>query len=161
MAVVVGLRHSVYMVNRRKVITAASLVVVSVAGLAWLLSRQGLDTAEKWVSILGMFVSVSLGSGGVALGWLAFRHARNATTPLPAAPASPRVSASGIGSTAILGDNEGDIDVEISGIRTSPAAPPPVAEGVSASGDAATAIWGNNRKTIKARVTETDQGGRS
>src|SRR5688572_4028659 len=141
------------MTNRRNVIIAASLVVVSLAGFTWFLTGQGLDDAEKWVSILGMFVSVCLGAGGVALGWLTLRHSRTTAT-------RPWASASGRGATAIAGDNDGGIDTEVSGSGGQPAGSPPATGGVSASGAGATAIGGHNRGDIRTRVTGTDQGGR-
>jgi len=40
------------------------------------LTGQGLDRAEKWVSIVGMVVSVSLSAAGLLLGWLTWRRAQ-------------------------------------------------------------------------------------
>jgi uncharacterized membrane protein YbhN (UPF0104 family) len=75
------MRHYWYMATRRNAIIAAALVVFSLVGLTWFLTRQGLDDAEKWVSILGMFVSICLGTAGVALGWLTWRHSRTTAAP--------------------------------------------------------------------------------
>ncbi|MEV0133805.1 hypothetical protein AB0H83_35735 [Dactylosporangium sp. NPDC050688] len=141
------------MANRRNVIIASGLVCASFFGVAWFLTGQGLDNAEKWVSIVGMFVSVCLGIGGVALGWLTWRQPQGTTPP-------SRVSASGAGATAIAGDSEGDIDTEVSGVRTPQGAPAPAPAQISASGDGSTAIGGDNRGNIRSRVSGTDQSAR-
>lgn len=147
-------RHYSYVVHRRKVIIALALLLSSVAGFIWFLVGESLDDAEKWVSIAGVATSVCLGAAGVALAWLTWRQARGADP-------SPRVRASGAGSTAIGGGNNGKIDARVSGTRARPAAAAPEPGGVVASGDGATAIGGDNRGDIRTEVTDRRRGRRS
>jgi hypothetical protein len=56
------------------VITSASLIVVGVAGWVVVLTGQGLDRGEKWVSIAGAVVSAILSAAGLWLGWLTWRQ---------------------------------------------------------------------------------------
>ncbi|WP_431902201.1 hypothetical protein [Micromonospora chalcea] len=88
-----------------RVVLAAVLSLAGLAGVVIFLARQGLDRAEKWTSLVGMFVSVAVAVAGLVLGWLTWRQ-----TSRPAAGSrSGRVSrtgtamATGGGSTAVTG----------------------------------------------------------
>ncbi len=59
-----------------KVIAVATVLAGVSAGLVVVLAGQGLDRAEKWVSLAGVVVSVMLSGGGLALGWLTWRQGR-------------------------------------------------------------------------------------
>jgi len=127
------------------VIFPGVLVVLGVAGCVWVLTGQGLDRAEKWVSLVGMFISVGVGLAGAVLGWVTWRRsviqARSAT------------AASGEGSVAIADFNSGKISSQSSGPsdgRWTGAGVEP-AGGVTASGPSAVAIGGANTGDITTR----------
>ncbi|MDP9791917.1 hypothetical protein J2S43_000429 [Catenuloplanes nepalensis] len=65
-----------------KVILAVVLLAGGIAGLVAVLGGEGLDRAEKWVSIGGVIASVVLSGLGVAVSWFAWR--RPAVGPAPA-----------------------------------------------------------------------------
>ncbi|GIF75751.1 hypothetical protein [Asanoa siamensis] len=52
-----------------KVIIAVLLIVVGLVGCTAFLTGQGLDRAEKWVSISGTVISVVVGVYGLVLAW--------------------------------------------------------------------------------------------
>lgn len=52
-----------------KVISAAVLTGAGLAGCVVLLTGEGLDRAEKWVSITGAVVSVAISFAGLRLSW--------------------------------------------------------------------------------------------
>jgi hypothetical protein len=53
------------MSRRLKVIIATVLAVVGLAGCVVFLTGQGLERAEKWVSLVGAFASAAMGVGGL------------------------------------------------------------------------------------------------
>ncbi|MFI6272498.1 hypothetical protein [Micromonospora zamorensis] len=57
-----------------KVTSAAALVAAGVGGAMVLLSGEGLDRAEKWVSIAGVVASVMLGGLGLVVAWFSWRR---------------------------------------------------------------------------------------
>lgn len=67
-----------------RVVVALVLIGLGTAGCVLVLSGQGLDRAEKWVSIVGMFVSVGLGLAGLLLTWCS----RGSTPPAGAVTAA-------------------------------------------------------------------------
>lgn len=52
---------------------AAASMIVAMSGMAFVLLGQGLDRAEKWVSIAGVCLSVIFGGAGAVLGFLQWR----------------------------------------------------------------------------------------
>ena len=133
-------------------IFAAALLVPGLAGFVWFLTGEGLDDAEKWVSIVGMCVSICLSVAGLVVAWLTWRQSLSAASPR-------QVHATGGGSTAIGGSNDGAITIKVSGVRPGRAASPGRGD-VSATGDGSTAIGGDNHGDIGTEVTGPDQGGR-
>jgi hypothetical protein len=66
-----------------KVAAATVLIIIGVGGAVKaidFLGTEGLDRAEKWISIAGMVVSTGIGIGGLLLGWASLRVG----TPAPA-----------------------------------------------------------------------------
>jgi len=57
-----------------RAVAAVVLVGSSVVACVVVLAGQGLDRAEKWVSIAGVVVSVVVGVAGVVVGWQAWQH---------------------------------------------------------------------------------------
>lgn len=72
-----------------RVVAAVVLLGSGVAGCVVVLAGQGLDRAEKWVSIGGVVVSVVFGVAGVVLGWLTWRQ--HPTTQQPSGPSEQAV----------------------------------------------------------------------
>ncbi|WP_433796638.1 hypothetical protein [Actinoplanes sp. CA-252034] len=71
-------------------ITAAALFVAALSGWAVFLSGQGLEDADRWVTVVGFFVTTVLAAGSIAAAWWASRP------PIPARPAATdRVDGSG------------------------------------------------------------------
>ncbi|WP_405090179.1 hypothetical protein OG767_21250 [Micromonospora sp. NBC_01392] len=60
---------------------AAVSVVVAVSGVTVVLLGEGLDRAEKWVSIAGVVLSVIFGAAGAVLGFLHWRHSEATRRP--------------------------------------------------------------------------------
>ncbi|MBO3744277.1 hypothetical protein [Actinoplanes flavus] len=128
-------------------IFAVALVVLGLGGVGWVLSGLGLDRAEKWVSLVGVFLSVSLGAAGVILGWATWRHSRG--------PERPATTAAGPSSVAVADANSGKIDAQAtgaSGENRAGSAPP---GGVTALGPASVAIGGTNTADITTRFDGT------
>ncbi|GAB7047416.1 hypothetical protein [Catenuloplanes indicus] len=73
-----------------KVIVAVVLLAAGITGLVIVLGGEGLDRAEKWVSIGGVIASVVLSALGVAVSWLAWRRPA-AVAPAPAPAPHPGV----------------------------------------------------------------------
>ena len=138
--------------NQRKVIFAAALAVTGLAGFIWFLTGQGLDHAEKWVSVSGVGISTALGVAGVSLGWLTWRQSRPVRQPV-------RVRASGAGSAAIGGNNRGKIVTRVSGSHPHHAPLAPASGEVEASGDGAVAVGRDNHADIRTEVTRTNPDG--
>ncbi len=79
--------HDGWMKRAAMTVTAALLVGAGVMGATVFLTSEGLDRAEKWVSISGVIVSVALGVGGLVLAWLSLRLVR-ANPPAAVVPPS-------------------------------------------------------------------------
>ncbi|WP_194820892.1 hypothetical protein [Micromonospora sp. S-DT3-3-22] len=131
---------------------AAVLLGGGLAGFVVLLAGQGLDRAEKWVSLVGVFASVALSAGGLGLGWLTWRHSRTGIR------AKPPVNASGAGSVAIGGDSTAEIRTSVLGTRPLAAASADGSAGVSASGAGSVAIGGNSGAPIRTTIAVPDEG---
>jgi len=128
------------------VITAVVLVLAGLAGWGVVLTGQGLDRAEKWISIVGVCLSTILGLAGLILAWLTWRQGQ----PTPTLP--PTVHTPGTGAVGIGGDNQGRIRTEATG-TTTPPPPPPPGPGVSAGGAGSVAIGGTNTAPIHTKTT--------
>lgn len=124
-------------------IFAVVLVALGVAGCVWFLTGQGLDRAEKWVSLVGVFLAVALGVAGTFLGWASWRGSR--------VRAGTATTASGERSVAIAELNSGKIETQSpdSLDRGRAGGAPP--GGVTASGSGAVAIGGANTGDITTR----------
>lgn len=77
--------------------------LIGLAGVVVFLTGQGLDRAEKWVSLVGVFVSVAVGIGGLVIGWLAWRQTPAGTERRGSVRRTGNATATGRGSTAISG----------------------------------------------------------
>jgi uncharacterized membrane protein len=64
-----------------KVILAGLLVGLALWG--FFLAKQGLDRADKWSSVVGMFASTLLGVAGLVMGWLGLRNAAGSSSAGP------------------------------------------------------------------------------
>jgi hypothetical protein len=101
--------HAVHMARPLKVVIAVALFAVGLIGCVVLLTGQGLDRAEKWVSLVGVFVSVAMSAAGLVLGWLTWRQApaQPPAGPVPTSSSGTTGTASGTGSIAAGGDITG------------------------------------------------------
>ncbi|MEU8004176.1 hypothetical protein AB0B66_23720 [Catellatospora sp. NPDC049111] len=135
-----------------KVGVAAILVVVGGIGAGWFLLGEGLDRAEKWVSIVGMCVSMAMGAGGLVLGWLTWRQTRADGRAVPA------VAARGVGAVSVGGGSDAEIRTDVSGMAALLSPPPGEGAGVDASGTGSVAVGGDNTAPISTRVTAPDAG---
>ncbi|WP_158610799.1 hypothetical protein [Micromonospora endolithica] len=126
------------------------LVAVGAVGAGWFLLGEGLDRAEKWVSIVGVCVSTALSGGGLLLGWLTWRQTRAVSH------ATRAVTALGVGAVGIGGSSGGQIQTDVSGVAklTSPA--PGGGAGVHAGGLGSVAVGGDSTAPISTRVTGPD-----
>ncbi|WP_433124984.1 hypothetical protein ACQPWW_21315 [Micromonospora sp. CA-240977] len=102
-----------------KVLVALGMFLVGVLGCVVVLTGLGLDEAEKWASVVGVFVSAGIGVAGLVLGWLALRQpaATGGAAPVSATRTGPAV-ASGPGSrvnTGVSGVASGGSTVARSG----------------------------------------------
>lgn len=136
-----------------RALSALGLILVGGTGAVLSLTGQGLDRAEKWVSIVGTVTSVALAVAGLGLGWLTWRQAQRQTRARPTAVASP-----GIGAVAVGGDSAAEVSTEVAGI-VPPAAlsATPAPQSVSASGLGSVAIGGNSTAPIRSKVTGPDE----
>lgn len=135
-------------------IIAVALAVLGLAGCVWVLTGQGLDRAEKWVSLVGVFLSAGLGIAGAILGGVTWRHGR--------IQERPATTASGESAVAIADLNSGRISTRSSGPPGSGRAGAGPPGGVTASGPSAVAIGGANTGDITTRYdaaprTEKDE----
>lgn len=114
-----------------KVIMSVVLVGLGLAGCVYFLLGQGLDKAEKWASVVGVFVSVAIGVAGLVLSWATWRQARPALAHPPAgslgeaagqdtAPAAGQRHAGNLAMTATATDQakvyqvgQGDLTINI------------------------------------------------
>lgn len=85
-------------------LVALGMFLVGVIGCIVVLSGQGLEEAEKWASVVGVFVSAGVGVAGLVLGWLALRQpaATAGSAPVSVTRTGPAV-ARGPGSRANTG----------------------------------------------------------
>ena len=129
-----------------RVASAVFLVIVgAAAGAGWFLLGEGLDRAEKWVSIVGVCVSIVMGAGGLLLAWLTWRQSR--------AGESPTVAARGAGAVGVRGSSGGSIRTDISGVVMPTSGPAGSKAGVDASGTGSVAVGGDSTAPISTRVT--------
>jgi hypothetical protein len=75
----------------RRITLAVVLCAAGAVSAGVFLTGQGLDRAEKWVSIAGAVISVVIGAAGVLVGWRTLHH-----TPAPRRAAGPGVTPSPI-----------------------------------------------------------------
>lgn len=124
------------------------LGIVGAIGCGMLLARQGLDRAEKLVSIGVGLASLLIAAGGLWLAWLTWRQAA-----LPPAAPAPPVTAGGVGAAAVGGSSSERITTEVSGIA--PAAAPPTVggSGVHATGTGSVAVGRDSTAPISTKVT--------
>jgi hypothetical protein len=73
-------------------ITAVVLLVAALTGWAVFLSGQGLENADRWVTVAGFFVSTLLAAGSFGLAWSA---SRAPTRQRAAPPGADQVAGSG------------------------------------------------------------------
>jgi hypothetical protein len=144
-------RHDIPMSRSLNVIFSVVLVVAGAAGAlvcGVLLAQQGLDRAEKWVSITVGITSVVVAVTGVWLAWLTWRRTANTSTSV-----SP-VHAGGTGAVALWGNSAGQITTNVSGVPMPPA-PAPLSDtaGVNAAGAGSVAIGGNSTAPIRTKIT--------
>ncbi len=133
-----------------KACAAVLLVVVGAVGGGWFLLGEGLDRAEKWISIVGVCVSTALSGGGLLLGWLTWRQTRAVSR------AAPAVTAPGIGAVGIGGRSSGEIRTDVSGVAESTSPVPGGAAGIHAGGTGSVAVGGDSTAPISTRVTGPD-----
>jgi hypothetical protein len=94
--------HNSAMSRTLKVALAAGLAGLGLAGLVVVLVNQGLDRAEKWTSLVGMFVSAGIGALGVFLAWRTLRGT-SAGAGSGRVSRTGKATASGPGSVAVSG----------------------------------------------------------
>lgn len=133
----------------KKPARVAVSAAVAIAGLAAtvvcviLLARQGLDRAEKILSIASCLFTIA----GFALSWLTWRRTA------PALPETPATASSGPASVAVAGSSSGSIDAEASDVDPSQGTPAAPASGVHATGAGSVAVGGDNSGRIRTRAT--------
>ena len=138
------------MSRRPRVIVAVALVAVGLVGCVLFLNGQGLDRAEKWVSLVGVFTSAAMSAGGLVLGWLTWRQAG-------AEAGKPRsVHAAGAGAVAVGRDSANEINTEVSGVAPSTTLAPEARDGIGAGGTGSVAIGGSSTAPIRTKVTGND-----
>ena len=129
---------------KRTVRVIGAIVIFAVGTtLVALLFREGLDRAEKWISALGMPVTLLLSAW--TLWWPVVRRRP--------------VVASGVASAAVGGNNVGAIStrVRLPGSPTS-AQTEDMAEGVHATGSGAVAVGGDNAASIRTDLAQGYHG---
>ena len=122
------------------------LAFLTVAGaLSALLATQGLDDTEKWFSIAGVLISVTL----AALSWVRGRDS-SADTGVVA----------GTGSVHVGGDNHGQISTNITASSDSTPAQPKTGRSGLHLGPGAVQIGGSNHRTgvIRTNIDRKDPG---
>jgi hypothetical protein len=135
--------------RRLRMIVAGILIVVGIVGCLLFLRWEGLDRAEKWVSLVGVFVSVAIGVAGLALSWLSWRHGQSGQ------PGQRPVHSSAPGAVAVGGDSGAEVVTEVSGVagRVGSAAAVLPGTGVTAGGVASVAIGGDSAAPIRTRFS--------
>lgn len=134
--------------------TAMVLVAVGVLGVVWFLRGEGLDRAEKWVSIGGVCISTVIGVAGLFVAWRTWQQTRQNRRP------ERRATAAGSGAVGIWGNNRAEIRTEVSGVDTSTSSSSGRGTGVRAEGAGSVAVGGDNTAPISTRVTGLDGGRR-
>ena len=138
-----------------RVIIAVGVLAAGVGGCVVFLTGQGLDRAEKWMSISGVVVSVVVGAAGLVLGWLTVKQSRSSST----AEATRTATASGVGAVAVGGHSNAEVATEVSGaLPPSTRRSPIPSGGTHATGAGSVAVGGNNTGPIRTRVTGPGQG---
>jgi hypothetical protein len=86
------------MTRASTVLLATVLGVAGLAGVVVFLTGQGLDRAEKWVSLVGVFISLAVAIAGLILAW-------RTTSAVPAGRVrrTGNATAVGPGSRAVTG----------------------------------------------------------
>ncbi|MER6590351.1 hypothetical protein ABT214_00480 [Micromonospora purpureochromogenes] len=133
-----------------KVGAAAVLVVVGAVGAGWFLLGEGLDRAEKWVSIVGVCVSTAMSAGGLLLGLLTWQQTRADSR------AARSVTARGAGAVGVGGNSGAEIRTDVSGVAVPMSLPPGGVAGVYAGGTGSVAVGGDSTAPISTRVTGAD-----
>ncbi|MFI6822522.1 hypothetical protein ACIBJE_16440 [Micromonospora sp. NPDC050187] len=132
--------------GRLRVVMAAVLFGVGATGIVVVLAGQGVDRAEKWVSLVVGPMSVALTAAGLGVGWLTWRQSRSGAGMRP-------VDASGPGAVAIGGDSHGVTEANVSDVSAVSPIPPPAGGGVRAAGAGSVAIGGSSTASIRTTVT--------
>ncbi|WP_141725127.1 RIP homotypic interaction motif-containing protein [Micromonospora pallida] len=78
---------------------AAVSAIVAISGVALVLLGEGLDRAEKWVSIAGVLLSVVFGGAGAVFGFLHWRRSEIAKE-VPTSAAGEGADTSAVASSA-------------------------------------------------------------
>ncbi|TDB73183.1 hypothetical protein E1165_18110 [Micromonospora sp. KC723] len=140
------------MARARKVIIAVALAVFVVAAALWLvfLRRQGVDRADKWVTIVGFFVSTAVGLAGLAVAWPTWRQ-----SGVPGTPPSSRAAVAAPGAVVVVGDNVAGVATDVAGVAsvtagggTTGVAP---VSGLHAAGPGSVVVGGDSRAPITTR----------
>lgn len=112
------------------VITAVVLFAASLAGWAVFLTGQGLENADRWVSVVGFFVNTLLTAGSLVVAWWALRR-----------PTRPADEPLGTGAVRVGGSSSGRISTTVTGT------PPP------GGGAGSVSVGGDSTAAITTRVT--------
>ncbi|NJP31833.1 hypothetical protein [Micromonospora thermarum] len=116
------------------VITAVVLFGSSLVGWAVFLTGQGLENADRWVTVVGFFASTLLSVATAALAW---RTLRGPVT-------TPQLSVAGSGGVVVGQDNFGSISTSVSGRTLPPAA--------GGAGAGSVLVGGSSSAPITTRV---------
>jgi hypothetical protein len=105
-----GAVHDVAVSRTPMTMTAVVLFVAALTGWTVFLSGQGLENADRWVTVAGFFVSTLFAAGSFGLAWSASRApARRRAAP----PGADRVAGSGTAHAA--GAGHANTGIETSG----------------------------------------------
>jgi hypothetical protein len=132
---------------------ATGLGAFAFLALVAFLSGQGLDRAEKWVSIAGVVLATLTGALGLALARRTLGtggQRQGADRPRGSRHRPP--SATGVGAVAVGGDVGGDVSTVVSGPVGSVV---PAECGDGASGPGATVVAGRVGGSVRTRVERT------
>lgn len=133
-----------------RAIAALALFAAGLSGCVVVLTGQGLDRAEKWVSLVGMFISVIIGLAGLALGWLTWLQSRASSS------SERRINAQGSGAVALGGDNAAEISTDVLSAADPGASPQSADGGVTAGGAGSVAIGGSSAAPIHTKITRAE-----
>ena len=87
----------------------SGLLLVGLAGWGAFLTTQSLDRADKWSSVVGLFVSTALAFAGVVMGWIGLRASGR--------PNSPGAQSNGAGSQVITDSTIGGDNINVGRAR--------------------------------------------